>query len=77
MLRCSVLDNPKQWEEVLSKMKFAYIAINNHSTCKSPFSIVYSKQPNISLDKTLSPKCTSGDATNFTDSYTEMLVEVH
>ncbi|PKU76569.1 ATP-dependent DNA helicase RecG [Dendrobium catenatum] len=76
MLRCLVLDNPKQWEEVLGKAEFAYNSMTNRTTGKSPFSIVYTKQPNIALDITVLPKCKSYAATNFTDQYSEMLAEV-
>ncbi|XP_020700061.1 uncharacterized protein LOC110112248 [Dendrobium catenatum] len=50
--------------------------MTNRTTGKSPFSIVYTKQPNISLDITVLPKCKSSAATNFTDQYSEMLAEV-
>ncbi|PKU70598.1 hypothetical protein MA16_Dca008715 [Dendrobium catenatum] len=77
MLRCLVQDHPKQWEEMLSTAEFAYNSMVNRSTGKSPFSIVYTKIPNLALNVVVLPKCKSGAAAKFTSHYTKMLEDVH
>ncbi|PKU74373.1 hypothetical protein MA16_Dca003576 [Dendrobium catenatum] len=76
MLRCLTQDSPKQWEEKLSTAEFAYNSMVNRSTGKSPFSIVYTKLPNLALDVAVLPKCKSGKATHFATQYSDMLEEV-
>ncbi|PKU77967.1 hypothetical protein MA16_Dca011587 [Dendrobium catenatum] len=50
MLRCLVQEQPKQWEEVLSRAEFAFNAMTNRSTGKAPFAIVYTKAPNTVIE---------------------------
>ncbi|PKU65398.1 hypothetical protein MA16_Dca013543 [Dendrobium catenatum] len=50
--------------------------MTNRSTGKTPFSIVYTKQPNTALDISVLPKCKSNAAATFTDRFTEMLSNV-
>ncbi|PKU83344.1 hypothetical protein MA16_Dca027360 [Dendrobium catenatum] len=76
MLRCLVLEHPRQWEDVLSKAEFTYNAMTNRSTGKTPFSIVYTKSPNLALDIAVLPKCKSSSAATFTDTYKEMIDNV-
>ncbi|PKU82338.1 hypothetical protein MA16_Dca005343 [Dendrobium catenatum] len=76
MLRCLVQEHPKQWEEVLSKAEFAYNAMPNRSTGKAPFSIVYTKAPNIAVDIIVLPKCKSSAAASFSEDYSNMLSDV-
>ncbi|PKU77656.1 hypothetical protein MA16_Dca013448 [Dendrobium catenatum] len=77
MLRCLVQDYPKRWEEVLTTAEFAYNSMVNRSTGKSPFSIVFTKLPNLALDVAILPKCKSGAASIFTRQYSKMLEDVH
>lgn len=76
MFRCLIQEYPKQWEELLSKAEFAYTSMTNCSTGKPPFSIVYTKTPNIALDLTVLPKCKPSAAASFTDRYSDMLTDV-
>ncbi|PKU85737.1 hypothetical protein MA16_Dca018592 [Dendrobium catenatum] len=76
MLRCLVQENPKQWEEVLSKAEFAYNAMPNRSTGKAPFTIVYTKAPNTTVDLTILPKCKSTEAAAYSKDYSQILNEV-
>ncbi|PKU81168.1 putative mitochondrial protein [Dendrobium catenatum] len=76
MLRCLVQEYPKQWEEVLTTAEFAYNSMVNRSTGKTPFSIVFTKVPNLALDLAILPKCKSGAAKNFTNQYSQMLEDV-
>ncbi|PKU82811.1 hypothetical protein MA16_Dca006109 [Dendrobium catenatum] len=77
MLRCLVQEYPMQWEEVMTTAEFAYNSMVNRSSGKTPFSIVYTKIPNLALDVAVLPKCKSGAATSFTDQYSQMLEDVH
>ncbi|PKU71741.1 hypothetical protein MA16_Dca026865 [Dendrobium catenatum] len=76
MLRCLVQEHPRQWEEMLSSAEFAYNAMVNRSTGKSPFSIVYTKVPNLALDVAVLPKIQSDAASKFTTNYSQMLEDV-
>ncbi|PKU67182.1 hypothetical protein MA16_Dca013606 [Dendrobium catenatum] len=62
---------------MLSTAEFAYNSMVNRSTVKSPFSIVYTKLPNLALDVVVLPKCKSGAASTFMSQYSQMLEEVH
>ncbi|PKU75932.1 hypothetical protein MA16_Dca005979 [Dendrobium catenatum] len=62
---------------MLSTAEFAYNSMVNRSTGKSPFSIVYTKLPNLALDVVVLPKCKSGIAAKFTSHSTKMLEDVH
>lgn len=57
MLRCLVQDHLKLWDAVLGQTKFAYNSMTNRLSGKSPFSIVYAKIPNHTLDLAIIPKC--------------------
>lgn len=57
MLRCLVQDHLKLWDAVLGQTKFAYNSMTNRLTSKSPFSIVYAKIPNHTLDLAIIPMC--------------------
>jgi len=76
MLRCLVQEQPKQWEDVLSRAEFAYNAMINRSTGKAPFQIVYTKAPNIVIDLSNVPKCHSPAAVSFSEDYSKMLAEI-
>ncbi|PKU83804.1 hypothetical protein MA16_Dca010897 [Dendrobium catenatum] len=76
MLRCLVQDHPKQWEEVLGKAEFAFNAMPNRSTGKAPFTIVYTKAPNLAVDIIVLLNCKSGSAATFKDNYSKLLSDV-
>jgi hypothetical protein len=44
-LRCLVGENPKQWEAIVAQAEFAYNYSKNRTTRRSPFEIVYGRQP--------------------------------
>ncbi|PKU76339.1 hypothetical protein MA16_Dca020162 [Dendrobium catenatum] len=76
MLRCLVQDHPKQWEDMLTRAELAFNSMNNRSTGKSPFNIVYTKAPNLALDVVILSKCKAPAAATFTENYSEMLSKV-
>ena len=45
LLRCLVGENPKQWEVVAAQAEFAYNYSKNQTIGKSPFEVIYGKQP--------------------------------
>ncbi|PKU87669.1 hypothetical protein MA16_Dca009841 [Dendrobium catenatum] len=76
MLRCIVQEHPKLWDEILGQAEFAYNSMTNRSSGRSPFSIVYTKQPNHTIDVVVLPKCSSKPATSFVNQFSSMLQEV-
>ncbi|KAI3498749.1 hypothetical protein L1887_34530 [Cichorium endivia] len=55
LLRSLIGDNPKQWDLVLPQAEFAYNRSNHGSTGKSPFFVVYGRNPFTPLDLTPCP----------------------
>jgi hypothetical protein len=45
LLRSLVGENPKQWDLDLPQAKFSYNSLMNISTGKSPFQVVYGRNP--------------------------------
>ncbi|PKU73240.1 RNA-directed DNA polymerase [Dendrobium catenatum] len=76
MLRCVVQEHPRLWDELLGQAEFAYNSMTNRSTGKSPFSIVYTKLPNHTVDLAVLPKCSSKSAVDFATQFSQMLQEV-
>lgn len=55
LLRSLIGDNPKQWDLMLAQAKFAYNRSNHRSTGRSPFFVVYGRNPFTPLDLTPCP----------------------
>ncbi|GJV25674.1 RNA-directed DNA polymerase, partial [Tanacetum coccineum] len=50
ILRSLIGDNAKQWDLILPQAEFAYNRSVNRTTCKSPFEVVYGRNPITPLD---------------------------
>ena len=55
LLRCLSRDKPRQWNTCLAQAKFAYNYMQNKSTGKCPFEVVYTKLPRLTFDLTNLP----------------------
>ncbi|GKC46169.1 RNA-directed DNA polymerase [Tanacetum coccineum] len=56
LLRSLIGDNAKQWNLILPQAKFAYNKSVNRTTGKSPFEVVYGRNPITTLDLVLVPE---------------------
>lgn len=56
MLHCVIAKQTHPWDTILPQMEFAYNSSINYSTEKTPFSIVYTKEPNHTVDLVILPK---------------------
>ena len=45
LLRCSIGENLKHWEALVAQTEFAYNYVENRTTSKSPFEVIYGQQP--------------------------------
>ena len=50
LLRSLVGDNPKHWDLTLAQAELAYNRSTNRTTCRSPFFILYGREPITQLD---------------------------
>ncbi|PKU74262.1 hypothetical protein MA16_Dca003465 [Dendrobium catenatum] len=50
--------------------------MTNRSTGKSPFSVVYTKHPNHTVDVAVLPQCNSKPAAEFAEQFSQMIQEV-
>lgn len=55
LLRCICGEQPKMWDLALSQSEFAYNNMQNRSTGKCPFKVVYSHPPRLTFDLTNLP----------------------
>lgn len=71
MLRALASDKPKQWDSIVPQAEFAYNHMVNRTTSRLPFSIVYAKSPNYTMDLVSVTHIHSTAAKNFTDNYVQ------
>lgn len=76
MIHCLVGDHSKQWDTVLAQAEFAYNAIVNSLTGRAPFSVVYSKLPNFTIDLINLSYFKSKTATEIVDQVVRMHCDV-
>ena len=50
MLRCMIVQNIREWEELLSHIEFAYNRVVHSTNSHSPFEVVYGFNPLTLLD---------------------------
>ena len=75
LIRCLGGDKPKQWDLVLAQAEFAYNHMKNWSTGKSPFEIVYTKLPWLTVDLANLPS--SMDLSLEAETMAERVAELH
>ncbi|GJY90012.1 RNA-directed DNA polymerase [Tanacetum coccineum] len=75
LLRCLVGDKPKQWDVVLPQTEFAYNRSNHSSTGRSPFFVVYGRNPFTPLD--LAPMVGDGSVSPEGDERARQIQELH
>nr|GEZ23870.1 RNA-directed DNA polymerase [Tanacetum cinerariifolium] len=75
ILRCLVGDKPKQWDVALPQAEFAYNRSNHSSTGRSPFFIVYGRNPFTPLD--LAPMVSDGLVSAEGDKRARQIKELH
>ena len=75
LLRSKVGEHPKQWDLVLPQAEFAYNRSANRTTRKTPFEVVYGRNPITPLDLMPLPmlKQFSSDA----DEHARLIKELH
>ncbi|PKU67783.1 hypothetical protein MA16_Dca016952 [Dendrobium catenatum] len=76
MLRCLVQEQSQSWDDILPQAEFAYNSMPNRSTGKCPFSIVYTKLPNHTVDIAMLPKCKSSAAASLAEQFANTLQDV-
>ncbi|GKE55660.1 RNA-directed DNA polymerase [Tanacetum coccineum] len=75
LLRCLVGDKPKQWDVALLQAEFAYNRSNHSSTGRSPFFVVYGRNPFTPLD--LAPLVGDGLVSAEGDERARQIQELH
>lgn len=75
LIRCLSSDRPKQWDLALAQAKFAFNHMHNRSTRKSPFEVVYTKLPHLTVDLTNLPS--SIDFSLEAEQMAERIIKLH
>ncbi|GJV83452.1 RNA-directed DNA polymerase [Tanacetum coccineum] len=75
LLRCLVGDKQKQWDGVLPQAEFVYNRSNHSSTGRSPFFVVYGRNPFTPLD--LAPMVGDGSVSAEGDERARQIQELH
>nr|GEV32692.1 hypothetical protein [Tanacetum cinerariifolium] len=75
LLRSLIGDNAKQWDLILPQAEFAYNRSVNHTTGKSPFEVVYGRNPITPLD--LVPVLEVGRFSEEEANQSEQIKELH
>ena len=57
MLRCMIVQNIREWDELLAHIEFAYNRVVHSTTSHSPFEVVYGFNPLTPLDLLPLPTC--------------------
>lgn len=76
MLRYVIAEQKQPWDAILRQLEFAYNSTINKLTGQNPFSIVYAKKSNHSIDLTVLPKPTNPKAENMATYYSKLIHEV-
>ena len=76
MIRRIVGDKPHQWDTLLAQLKFDFNSVVNRSIGKSPFSIVFTKVPNYTLDLLSLPSFKSQVADKLAEAIVQTYSEV-
>ncbi|KAK0597907.1 hypothetical protein LWI29_029680 [Acer saccharum] len=69
-------EKPKQWDLALAQAEFTFNSLPNRSTGKSPFSIVYLKAPNFTVDLLHVPGAKSKNAEELAEFVTQVHADV-
>ncbi|GJU36899.1 RNA-directed DNA polymerase [Tanacetum coccineum] len=75
LLRSLIGDNAKQWDLILPQAEFAYNRSVNRTTSKSPFEVVYGRNPITPLDLVLVPEM--GQFSEEGPDQSEQIKELH
>lgn len=70
-MRALANDKPKQWDSIIPQAEFDYNHMVNRTIGKSPFSIIYTKAPNNTVDLVFVTHIHSTASNNFTYNYVQ------
>lgn len=76
MLRCVIAEQKQSWDSTLVQVEFAYNSTVNKSTGRTPFSIVYTKELNPTIDLTILPKSAHAKAKQMATGYQKLIQEL-
>lgn len=76
MLHYLVQEQSHSWDDILPQAEFAYNSIPNRFIGKCPFSIVYTKLLNHTVEIAMLPKCKSSATASLEDQFAHTLQDV-
>ena len=76
IIRCIAGEQPKQRDLALAHAEFAFNSLENRSTKKCAFAIVYTKVPNCIVDLLVVPRLKGRTATEFAEFISKTHKEV-